>query len=181
MSRIAKTPIIIPVGVEVSISDAIMTAKGKMGQIKMAVHPFVVVANTENVLSFDIVKTDKKNEKKSWVQAGTTRANTANLIQGVSQGWSKTLTLIGVGYRAKAKGNVLDLTLGFSHPVQYTLPEGIVIETPSQTEIIVKGIDKQKVGQVAAEIRAYRPPEPYKGKGVRYIDEFVVRKEAKKK
>ena len=109
------------------------------------------------------------------------RANTANLIKGVTDGWEKKLTLIGVGYRAKAQGKVLNLTLGFSHPVDYKLPEGISVETPSQTEVIVKGIDKQKVGQAAAEIRAFRPPEPYKGKGVRYSDEQVVRKAAKKK
>ncbi len=123
----------------------------------------------------------KKEEKGAWAQAGTARANTANLIKGVTEGWEKKLTLIGVGYRAQARGKVLNLTLGFSHPVDYKLPEGISVETPSQTEVIVKGIDKQKVGQAAAEIRAFRPPEPYKGKGVRYSDEQVVRKAAKKK
>ena len=181
MSRIAKAPIEIPAGVEVSINDTTMSVKGKLGQLQMEIHPSVAIANAENVLTFDIAKTDKKDEKKAWAQAGTARANTANLIQGVSAGWEKKLTLIGVGYRAKAMGKVLDLTLGFSHPVKYDLPEGITADTPSQTEIIVKGMDKQKVGQAAAEIRAYRPPEPYKGKGVRYTDEYVVRKEAKKK
>lgn len=181
MSRIAKAPIEIPAGVEVSINGTTMSAKGKLGQLQMEINSSVTVANAENVLTFDIAKVDKKEEKKAWAQAGTARANTANLIQGVSEGWEKKLTLIGVGYRAKSMGKVLDLTLGFSHPVKYNLPEGITAETPSQTEIIVKGMDKQKVGQAAAEIRAYRPPEPYKGKGVRYTDEYVVRKEAKKK
>ncbi|MBT3195633.1 MAG: 50S ribosomal protein L6 [Candidatus Ruthia sp.] len=181
MSRIAKSPIEIPAGVEVSINGATMSAKGKLGQMQMDLHPSVTVVNAENVITFDIAKVDKKDEKKAWAQAGTARANTANLIQGVSEGWEKKLSLIGVGYRAKAMGKVLDLTLGFSHPVKYELPEGITAETPSQTEIVVKGMDKQKVGQAAAEIRAYRPPEPYKGKGVRYVDEYVVRKEAKKK
>jgi len=181
MSRIAKAPIEIPAGVEVSINGTTMSAKGKLGQLQMEINSSVTVANAENVLTFDIAKVDKKEEKKAWAQAGTARANTANLIQGVSEGWEKKLSLIGVGYRAKSMGKVLDLTLGFSHPVKYNLPEGITAETPSQTEIIVKGMDKQKVGQAAAEIRAYRPPEPYKGKGVRYTDEYVVRKEAKKK
>ncbi|BAS67303.1 50S ribosomal protein L6 [Bathymodiolus septemdierum thioautotrophic gill symbiont] len=181
MSRVAKAPITIPTGIEVSLSGSSMIVKGKLGQMQMVVHPSVTVTNAENVLTFDIAKLDKKDQKKAWAQAGTARANTANLIQGVSEGWVKTLTLIGVGYRAKSAGKVIDLTLGFSHPVQYTLPEGISAETPSQTEIVIKGMDKQKVGQVAAEIRAYRPPEPYKGKGVRYTDEHVVRKEAKKK
>jgi large subunit ribosomal protein L6 len=147
--------------------------------MQMDIHTSVVVANTENVLTFAIGKMDRKEEKKAWAQAGTARANTANLIKGVTEGWQKTLTLIGVGYRAKAAGKSLDLTLGFSHPVKYDLPEGITAETPSQTEIVVKGMDKQKVGQVAAEIRAFRPPEPYKGKGVKYRDEHIRRKAGK--
>jgi len=149
--------------------------------LSMDVNSAVVVAFNDDQISFTIAKVEKKAEKLAWAQAGTARANTANLIQGVSVGWEKKLSLIGVGYRAKAMGKSLDLTLGFSHPVVYALPEGITVETPSQTEIVVKGMDKQKVGQVAAEIRAFRPPEPYKGKGVRYTDEHVVRKEAKKK
>ena len=181
MSRVAKAPITIESGIDVSISGTTLTAKGKLGQLTMDVNPAVVVAINDNEITFTIAKVEKKAEKLAWAQAGTTRANTANLIQGVSAGWEKKLSLIGVGYRAKAMGKSLDLTLGFSHPVVYALPEGITVETPSQTEIIVKGMDKQKVGQVAAEIRAYRPPEPYKGKGVRYTDEHVVRKEAKKK
>jgi len=181
MSRIAKAPITIPTGVEVSINGSTVSVKGKLGQMQMDLHPFVKIDNTDNILTFSTTDVDKKEEKSAWAQAGTARANTANLVQGVSEGWEKKLSLIGVGYRAQAKGKVLDLTLGFSHPVNYQLPEGITVETPSQTEIVVKGMDKQKVGQVAAEIRAYRPPEPYKGKGVRYTDEYVVRKEAKKK
>lgn len=181
MSRVARSSITIPTGVEVTITGNLMSTKGKLGQLNMNVHPCVVVTNTDNELSFDIAITEKKEQKKAWAQAGTVRANTANLIQGVTEGWEKKLTLIGVGYRAKAMGKVLSLTLGFSHPINHKLPEGVTVETPSQTEIVVKGMDKQKVGQVAAEIRAYRPPEPYKGKGVRYTDEHVVHKEAKKK
>lgn len=181
MSRVAKAVITIEKGVEVSMSGSTVTAKGKLGQLSMDVNSAVVVAFNDDQISFTIAKVEKKAEKLAWAQAGTARANTANLIQGVSVGWEKKLSLIGVGYRAKAIGKSLDLTLGFSHPVVYALPEGITVETPSQTEIVVKGMDKQKVGQVAAEIRAFRPPEPYKGKGVRYTDEHVVRKEAKKK
>ncbi|MDC0389996.1 50S ribosomal protein L6 [Candidatus Thioglobus sp.] len=181
MSRVAKAEITIENGIEVSMSGSTITAKGKLGQLSMDVNSAVIVAFNDNQISFTIAKVEKKAEKLAWAQAGTARANTANLIQGVSVGWEKKLSLIGVGYRAKAMGKSLDLTLGFSHPVVYALPEGITVETPSQTEIVVKGMDKQKVGQVAAEIRAFRPPEPYKGKGVRYTDEHVVRKEAKKK
>jgi large subunit ribosomal protein L6 len=147
----------------------------------MHVHSSVTINNTDNVLTFFPVETNRKQEKSAWAQVGTARANTFNLIKGVTEGWEKKLTLIGVGYRAQARGKILNLTLGFSHPVNYNLPEGVSVETPSQTEVVVKGIDKQKVGQAAAEIRAFRPPEPYKGKGVRYTDEQVVRKDAKKK
>ncbi len=181
MSRVAKSPITIPAGVEVAQNGDILTVKGKLGEMSMSVHSSVVITNTDNVLTFTPANVLSKEEKAAWAQAGTARANTANFIQGVSEGWEKKLTLIGVGYRAKVSGKVLNLTLGFSHPVDYTLPEGITAETPSQTEVVVKGIDKQKVGQAAAEIRAFRPPEPYKGKGVRYTDEYVVRKDAKKK
>ncbi|MBT3276831.1 50S ribosomal protein L6 [Candidatus Thioglobus sp.] len=181
MSRVAKSPITIESGTEVSMSGVTMTVKGKLGQMIMDIHPTVAVTINDNEITFGIAKVEKKSEKDAWAQAGTARANTANLVQGVTAGWEKKLSLIGVGYRAKAMGKTLDLTLGFSHPVAYALPEGITVDTPSQTEIVVKGMDKQKVGQVAAEIRAYRPPEPYKGKGVRYTDEYVVRKEAKKK
>ena len=181
MSRIAKSPITVPEGVDISQSEGTLSVKGKLGEMTMHVNSAVVITNTDNVLTFSTSEVSKKEEKGAWAQAGTVRANTANLIKGVTEGWEKKLTLIGVGYRAKAKGKVLGLTLGFSHPVNYSLPEGISVETPSQTEVIIKGIDKQKVGQAAAEIRAFRPPEPYKGKGVRYTDEQVVRKDAKKK
>ena len=181
MSRIAKSPITIPDGVEVSQSGEVLTVKGKLGEMTMNFHPSVTINNTDNVLTFLPTETTKDEEKNAWAQAGTARANTFNLIKGVTEGWEKKLTLIGVGYRAQARGKVLNLTLGFSHPVNYDLPEGISVETLSQTEVVVKGIDKQKVGQAAAEIRAFRPPEPYKGKGVRYTDEQVVRKDAKKK
>jgi len=181
MSRIAKSPITVPEGVDISQSEGTLSVKGKLGEMTMHVNSSVVITNTDNVLTFSTSEVSKKEEKGAWAQAGTARANTANLIKGVTEGWEKKLTLIGVGYRAQAKGKVLGLTLGFSHPVNYSLPEGISVETPSQTEVIIKGIDKQKVGQAAAEIRAFRPPEPYKGKGVRYTDEQVVRKDAKKK
>jgi len=181
MSRIAKSPITIPDGVEVSQSGRVLTVKGKLGEMTMNVHSSVTINNTDNVLTFLLTETTKDEERNAWAQAGTARANTFNLIKGVTEGWEKKLTLIGVGYRAQVRGKALNLTLGFSHPVNYNLPEGVSIETPSQTEVVVKGIDKQKVGQAAAEIRAFRPPEPYKGKGVRYTDEQVVRKDAKKK
>ena len=181
MSRIAKSPITIPDGVEVLQSGEVLTVKGKLGEMTMNVHSSVTIKNTDNVLTFFPVEVNRKEEKSAWAQAGTARANTFNIIKGVTEGWEKQLTLVGIGYRAQARGKILNLTLGFSHPVNYNLPEGVSVETPSQTEVVVKGIDKQKVGQAAAEIRAFRPPEPYKGKGVRYIDEQVVRKDAKKK
>ena len=181
MSRIAKSPITVPEGVDISQSEGTLSVKGKLGEMTMHVNSSVVITNTDNVLTFSTSEVSKKEEKGAWAQAGTVRANTANLIKGVTEGWEKKLTLIGVAYRAQAKGKVLGLTLGFSHPLNDSLPEGISVETPSQTEVIIKGIDKQKVGQAAAEIRAFRPPEPYKGKGVRYTDEQVVRKDAKKK
>merc|ERR1712086_544324 len=181
MSRIAKAPITIPEGVNITQAEGLISVKGKLGEMTMHVNSAVLVSNNDNVLTFGPNEVSKKEQKSAWAQAGTARANTANLIKGVTEGWEKKLTLIGVGYRAKAQGKILNLTLGFSHPVNYSLPEGITVETPTQTEVIVKGIDKQKVGQAAAEIRAFRPPEPYKGKGVRYTDEEVVRKAAKKK
>jgi len=181
MSRVAKSPITIPDGVEVSQSGEILTVKGKLGEMNMNVHSSVSINSNDNVLTFLPTEASKDEEKNAWAQAGTVRANTFNLIKGVTEGWEKKLTLVGVGYRAQARGKVLSLTLGFSHPVNYDLPEGVSVETPSQTEVVVKGIDKQKVGQAAAEIRAFRPPEPYKGKGVRYTNEQIVRKDAKKK
>ena len=181
MSRVAKSPITIPDGVEVSQSGEVLTVKGKLGEMTMNIHSSVTINNIDNVLTFLTIEGSNEEEKSAWAQAGTARANTFNLIKGVTEGWEKKLTLIGVGYRAEARGKILSLKLGFSHPVNYDLPEGVSVETPSQKEVLVKGIDKQKVGQAAAEIRAFRPPEPYKGKGVRYTDEQVLRKDAKKK
>ena len=177
MSRIANKPVEIPSGVEVNISGQSMSVKGKNGAMSMEVNNKVEVKQEDNVLNFS----GKDGIDGSVAMAGTMRSLASNMVVGVSQGFEKKLELIGVGYRAQAQGNKLNLTLGFSHPVVYDVPEGITVETPSQTEIVVKGADKQKVGQVSADIRAYRPPEPYKGKGVRYSDERVIRKEAKKK
>jgi large subunit ribosomal protein L6 len=177
MSRIAKAPVALPAGVEVKISDAQITVKGKQGSLDLDLHTSVEVKQEENVLVF----APKNGDKASNALAGTFRSLVNNMVTGVSEGFEKKLLLQGVGYRAKASGKTLNLSLGFSHPVDYELPEGVTAETPSQTEIVIKGMDKQQVGQVAAEIRGYRPPEPYKGKGVRYADEYVRRKEAKKK
>jgi large subunit ribosomal protein L6 len=177
MSRIANNPVEIPSGVEVNISGQSMSVKGKNGNMSMEVNNMVQVRQEDNVLMFS----GKEGVDGSVAMAGTMRSLVNNMVVGVSQGFEKKLELVGVGYRAQAQGNKLNLTLGFSHPVVYDVPEGISVETPTQTEIVVKGADKQKVGQVSAEIRAYRPPEPYKGKGVRYSDERVIRKEAKKK
>ncbi len=177
MSRVAKAPVSIPAGVEVKLAADKITVKGKQGQLELDVHSSVEISQEENVLKF----APRKSDKQSNALAGTFRALVNNMVTGVSVGFEKKLVLQGVGYRAKASGKTLNLSLGFSHPVDYTLPEGVTAETPSQTEVVIKGIDKQQVGQVAAEIRGYRPPEPYKGKGVRYADEHVRRKEAKKK
>lgn len=176
MSRVAKYPVKVPAGVEVKIDGATLTAKGGQGTLSMPVHDDVVVAQEDGQLTFQ-----PSESAKSWAMVGTTRALVQNLVTGVSEGFTKTLEIIGVGYRAQAKGQTLNLTLGFSHPVDYQLPEGVSAETPKNTVIVLKSADKQKLGQVAAEIRAFRPPEPYKGKGVRYADEQVRRKEAKKK
>ncbi|MEK9712041.1 MAG: 50S ribosomal protein L6 [Thalassolituus sp.] len=177
MSRVAKAPVAIPAGVEVKLADDKITVKGKQGELALDIHSSVAISQEESVLTF----APKNADKQSNALAGTFRALVNNMVTGVSVGFEKKLLLQGVGYRAKSAGNVLNLSLGFSHPVDYTLPEGVTVETPSQTEVVIKGIDKQKVGQVAAEIRGYRPPEPYIGKGVRYADENVRRKEAKKK
>ena len=177
MSRIAKKPVELVSGVEVNISGQTITAKGKQGSLSLDLHETVSVKQEDGVLNFS----PNDDSKGTMEMAGTMRSLVNNMVVGVTEGFTKQLQLVGVGYRAQMQGNVLDLSLGFSHPVKYAIPEGITIETPSQTEINVKGADKQKVGQVCAEIRAYRPPEPYKGKGVRYSDERVVRKEAKKK
>ena len=177
MSRIAKNPIAVPSGVEINLAADQLKVKGGKGELSMAINPAVEVKFEDGQLTFAPVG----SAENGWAQAGTARAVANNLVQGVTEGFEKKLQLVGVGYRAQAQGKKLNLSLGFSHPVEYELPEGITAETPSQTEIVIKGIDKQRVGQVSAEIRAYRPPEPYKGKGVRYADEYVRRKEAKKK
>jgi len=177
MSRIANSPVEIPSGVEASLNGKELSIKGGKGQMALTIHELVEISQEDNVLKF----AGSKEGKKSVALAGTFRSLVNNMVVGVSTGFQKELQLQGVGYRAQAQGKSLNLTLGFSHPVVYTIPEGIEIETPTQTQIVVRGIDKQKVGQVSAEIRAFRPPEPYKGKGVRYADEQVKRKEAKKK
>jgi len=177
MSRVAKNPVEVPSGVEVRIDGRAVTVKGSKGSLEHTVHSSVKIVQENNVLTF----APRDGSKTAMALAGTTRALLGNMVLGVSQGFEKKLQLVGVGYRAQAQGQKLNLTLGFSHPVDYAVPTGVTVETPSQTEVVVRGTDKQKVGQVAAEIRAYRPPEPYKGKGVKYVDEVIVRKEAKKK
>jgi large subunit ribosomal protein L6 len=177
MSRVAKSPITLPSGVTVTKSDQSLSIKGPKGEMAMDIHPTVDIAEEDSSLKV----APKREDKASWAMAGTMRALVNNMVIGVSQGFEKKLQLIGVGYRAQAGGKSLNLNLGFSHPIDYPVPEGISIATPSVTEIVVSGSNKQRVGQVAAEIRAFRPPEPYKGKGVRYVDEYVARKEAKKK
>jgi large subunit ribosomal protein L6 len=177
MSRIAKAPVDIRAGVEISIAGQEVTVKGSKGTLTRLFNKAVEVVQVENQLK----ALPREGFANHWAQAGTARALLEQMVVGVTDGFEKKLELNGVGYRANAQGSKLNLTLGFSHPVGYEMPEGIIVETPTQTEIIVKGIDKQVVGQVAANIRAYRPPEPYKGKGVRYADETVRRKEAKKK
>ncbi|MBL1292607.1 MAG: 50S ribosomal protein L6 [Thiotrichales bacterium] len=176
MSRIAKSPVEIPSEVKVDIKDGHIKVKGPKGELERTLHPSVVISQDGSTLSFSM-----KKEGDNMAMAGTMRSLVQNMMEGTTKGFEKKLTLVGVGYRAQMKGKVLDLTLGFSHPVEHVIPEGIKIETPSQTDVVVSGPDKQRVGQVAAEIRAYRPPEPYKGKGVRYSDEHISLKEAKKK
>jgi len=177
MSRVAKQAVELPSGVEIKIDGQAVTVKGSKGSMQRDVHSSVDIRQDDKVLRF----APKDGSKISMALAGTMRALVSNMVTGVSEGFEKKLQLVGVGYRAQAQGQTLNLTLGFSHPVDYPVPEGITVETPSQTEVVVKGVDKQRVGQIAAEIRAHRPPEPYKGKGVKYADEIIVRKEAKKK
>jgi large subunit ribosomal protein L6 len=177
MSRVAKAHVVVPAGVTVTLSGQDIQVKGPMGELSRTIHSDVVVSQEENSIITNIVA----DVKGAWAQAGTSRSLINNMVEGVSKGYVKTLLLNGVGYRAKAAGKSLNLSLGLSHPVNHAIPEGITVETPSQTEIILKGADKQLVGQVAADIRSYRKPEPYKGKGIRYSDEHVRRKEAKKK
>ena len=177
MSRVANSPVVLPAGVDVNISADSINVKGAKGALAQTIPQDVKITKEDSQLLFAAVE----GEPNSNAMAGTMRSLVNNMVTGVSQGFEKKLQLVGVGYRAQAQGKVLNLTLGFSHPVAFPVPDGIVIETPSQTEVVVSGVDKQQVGQVAANIRSLRPPEPYKGKGVRYVDERILRKEAKKK
>ncbi|WP_350307283.1 50S ribosomal protein L6 [Photorhabdus viridis] len=177
MSRVAKAPVVIPAGVEVKLNGQVISIKGKNGELSRTIHSAVEVKHADSQLTF----TPRDGYVDGWAQAGTTRSLLNAMVIGVTEGFTKKLQLVGVGYRAVVKGNVVNMSLGFSHPVDHELPVGITAECPSQTEIVLKGADKQVIGQVAAELRAYRRPEPYKGKGVRYADEVVRIKEAKKK
>lgn len=177
MSRVAKNPVVIPAGVEITLAADEIVVKGPLGTLKQKQSANVRVVKDGNELKVEKVV----DSLAANAMSGTMRALLANMVHGVSKGFERKLTLVGVGYRAQAKGDSLNMTLGFSHPVDHPMPAGVKVETPTQTEILVKGANRQQVGQVAAEIRAYRPPEPYKGKGVRYADEVVVIKETKKK
>ena len=176
MSRVGKSPVALQ-GAEVALSDDRITVKGPLGTSSQAANSLVKVVNDNGTLNFEPV--DESREANA--MSGTMRALVANMVNGVTKGFERKLTLVGVGYRAQAQGDKLNLSLGFSHPVVHQMPEGVKAETPTQTEIVIKGINKQQVGQVAAEVRGYRPPEPYKGKGVRYANEVVILKETKKK
>jgi len=177
MSRIGKNPVVIPVGVDVMLSADALSVKGPLGTLSQHLDGSVKVNKVGDQLVFE----GKEGATTGDAMSGTMRALAANMVHGVSKGFEKKLALVGVGYRAQAQGDKLNLALGFSHPVVHSMPSGVKVETPTQTEILIKGVDKQQVGQVAAEVRAYRPPEPYKGKGVRYADEKVIIKETKKK
>jgi large subunit ribosomal protein L6 len=177
MSRVAKMPIAVPAGAEVAITAAAITVKGPLGTLIQPLNGQVKVENNNGTLTFDVVDESRESNAMS----GTLRALVSNMVTGVTKGFEKKLSLVGVGYKAAVQGNALNLSLGFSHPVIHPMPEGVTAATPTATEIVIKGIDRQKVGQVAAEVRAYRSPEPYKGKGVRYVDEVVKLKETKKK
>ena len=177
MSRVGKSPIAVTDGAEVILSADLITVKGKLGTITQRQNQLVKIVYESGILKLEPANDSREADAMS----GTMRALVANMVTGVTKGFERKLTLVGVGFRAQAQGDKLNLSLGFSHPVVHQMPEGIKAETPSQTEILIKGIDKQQVGQVAAEVRGYRPPEPYKGKGVRYADEKVILKETKKK
>lgn len=177
MSRVANSPVELPAGVDINLKGQDITVKGGNGSLALAVHDSVEIKQEDKSLTFAA----RDGAKNSRAMAGTMRSLVNNMVVGVSAGFEKKLQLNGVGYRAKAEGSSINLTLGFSHPINYSLPDGVKAETPTQTEIVLKSADKQLLGQVAAEVRAFRPPEPYKGKGVRYADEHVRRKEAKKK
>ncbi len=177
MSRIAKYPVVIPDKVDVTVGGSELTVKGPLGTLKQSISSNVLVKREGDKVTFAA----SDESKQANAMSGTMRNLVANMVLGVKQGFERRLQLVGVGYRAQAQGNKVNLTLGFSHPIVYPLPDGVKAETPTQTEIVIKGVDRQKVGQVAAEIRAYKPPEPYKGKGVRYAGETVTLKETKKK
>ncbi len=177
MSRVAKNPVALPSGVEITLASGEVSIKGPLGTLKQALSGDVSVVREGDSL---LCKAQNDSTQAN-AMSGTIRALLANMVQGVSKGFERKLNLVGVGYRAQAAGDTLNLTLGFSHPVSYKMPAGVKVETPTQTEIVLKGSDKQRIGQVAAEIRAFREPEPYKGKGVRYSDEVVILKETKKK
>ncbi|GAB3363995.1 MULTISPECIES: 50S ribosomal protein L6 [Giesbergeria] len=177
MSRVAKSPVVIPAGVDVSIKDDQISVKGAGGTLALTQNVLVKVTNADGKLSFEPINPSREADAMS----GTFRQLVNNMVIGVSKGFEKKLTLIGVGYKAQASGNKLNLAVGYSHPVNFDMPEGITVATPTATEILIKGADRQRVGQIAAEIRAVRPPEPYKGKGIRYADETVTIKETKKK
>lgn len=177
MSRIANNPVPVPKGVETTLTDSTVSVKGSKGSLQLDLHQLVGV--TQEGEELKVAARDESRQAKAL--AGTFRSLINNMVQGVNEGFEKKLELQGVGYRAKASGSTINLTVGYSHPIDYKLPEGVKAETPTQTEIVISGPDKQQVGQVAAEIRKFRPPEPYKGKGIRYTDERVFRKEAKKK
>lgn len=177
MSRVGKMPVALPAGAEASISAAQITIKGPLGVLSQSLNGLVNIDQADGSLQF-VAANDSREAN---AMSGTLRALVNNMVNGVTKGFEKKLTLVGVGYRAQAQGDKLNLSLGFSHPVVHQMPQGVKCETPTQTEIVIKGIDRQKVGQVAAEVRAYRSPEPYKGKGVRYVDEVVIIKETKKK
>ncbi len=177
MSRIAKKPIEIPNGVEFKVDGREVSAKWPKGQLSVTLHDSVELKQDDKLVTL----APKDGSQAAIAVTGTMRSVVSNIVEGVTAGFEKRMQLVGVGYRAQAQGKQLNLSLGLSHPVNYPVPEGIEIETPAATEIVVRGCDKQRVGQVCAEIRAYRPPEPYKGKGIRYVDEQIVRKEAKKK
>ena len=177
MSRVAKAPIDVPAGVEVSVTGQEVLVKGPKGSLTRVVHEAVEVACDGKTVQCS----PRQATSGGWAMAGTTRSLVSNMVTGVSRGFERKLEFVGIGYRAQVQGSVLNMTLGYSHPIAFPIPDGITIETPSQSEVVVKGIDRQQVGQTAATIRGFREPEPYKGKGVKYADEVIVRKEAKKK
>lgn len=177
MSRVAKAPVTLPSGTSVTLNGQQVEVKGKNGNMSLRLHDLVELNQQDDTL----VVSPKIDSKEAWMHTGTVRALINNIVKGVNEGFERRLQLIGVGYRAQVAGNKVTLNLGYSHPIEYVLPEGVTAESPSQTELLLKSNDKQKLGQAAANIRSFRPPEPYKGKGVRYSDEVVLRKEAKKK